>query len=303
MSKPILITGATGKQGGALLNALLASPKANDYLLLAVTRKPESDAAKKLAEKGVKIVKGDLNNVPELFETAKEVAGSPLWGVFSVQVSAGTSSETEEGQGMALVDCSIEHSVRMFVYTSLDRGGEPKSWETPTGIRHFITKYHIEHHLRDKAGDKMMWTILRPTAFMDNWNPGFFGRVFATIWRTLVKEKTFQLVATKDIGIFASLAFLDPEKFNHKAIGLAGDEISYAQANEIFKSKTGLDMPESWEITATGILTMLPEVRDMFNWFYTDGYAADIKALKELHPSLMSWSDWLEKESNHEMKK
>jgi uncharacterized protein YbjT (DUF2867 family) len=208
----------------------------------------------------------------------------------------------EEKQGMGLVDCALQHSVKMFVYTSLDRGGEVKSWDNPTPIRHFITKHHIEHHLRDKAGDDMMWAILRPTAFMDNWSPGFFGRVFSTVWKTTVRERKLQLVATKDIGIVASLVFFDPEKFNHRALSLAGDEMAYAEACDIFKAKTGHVMPESWEITAKGILTMLPEVKVMFNWFYTDGYAADIKALKELHPGLLSWAQWLETTSAHETK-
>jgi len=86
MSKTILVTGATGKQGGAVIKALLEAPNAADFTILAVTRKPESASAKKLVEKGVKLVQGDLNDVPALFESAKEVTATPVWGVFSVQV-------------------------------------------------------------------------------------------------------------------------------------------------------------------------------------------------------------------------
>ena len=86
MSKVILVTGATGKQGGSCIQALLAAPNATDFTLLAVTRNPESASAKKLAEQGVKIVQGDLNDVPAIFESAKKVVEQPVWGVFSVQV-------------------------------------------------------------------------------------------------------------------------------------------------------------------------------------------------------------------------
>jgi NAD(P)-dependent dehydrogenase (short-subunit alcohol dehydrogenase family) len=86
MTKAILVTGATGKQGGAVVKALLEAPNAADYTILAVTRKPESASATKLVEKGVKIVQGDLNDVPAIFESAKKVASMPIWGVFSVQV-------------------------------------------------------------------------------------------------------------------------------------------------------------------------------------------------------------------------
>jgi hypothetical protein len=84
---------------------------------------------------------------------------------------------------------------------------------------------------------------------------------------------------------------------------LAGDEISFQQASEVFKAKTGKDFPESYSILAQGLMYMVKEVKVMFEWFYTDGYKADITALKKTHPGLLSWSDWLEKESKHELKK
>jgi NmrA-like family protein len=74
---------------------------------------------------------------------------------------------TEEAQGKSLVDEAIANGVEYFVYSSVDRGGDAKSWDTPTDIPHFVSKHHIELHLREKAGDKMMWSILRPTVFMD----------------------------------------------------------------------------------------------------------------------------------------
>lgn len=87
MSKPILVTGATGKQGGAVIDALLASSSAKDFTILGVTRNAESSSSKKLVERGVKIVKGDLNDVEAIFREAAKIVATPIWGVFSVQVS------------------------------------------------------------------------------------------------------------------------------------------------------------------------------------------------------------------------
>jgi uncharacterized protein YbjT (DUF2867 family) len=171
MTKPILVTGATGKQGGAVVNALLESPNAKDFTILAVTRNPESASAKRLVERGVQIVQGDLNDVEDIFSAAKAVNKEPIWGVFSVQtpMAKSTNVQTEEAQGKALVDAALAHDVKFFVYSSIDRGGE-KSFDNPTPIPHFISKHNIEHHLVDKAGakgEKLGWTILRPTAFLD----------------------------------------------------------------------------------------------------------------------------------------
>jgi NAD(P)-dependent dehydrogenase (short-subunit alcohol dehydrogenase family) len=87
MSKSVLVFGATGNQGGATVNALLASPQANKFTILAVTRNAASPSAKKLEEQGVKIVQGDLDDVEAVFDVAEKVAGGKIWGVFSVQVS------------------------------------------------------------------------------------------------------------------------------------------------------------------------------------------------------------------------
>lgn len=87
MVRAILVTGATGKQGGAVINALL---KANaDFEILALTRNTNSPSAQKLVQKStkVKLVSGNLDAVPDIFQKAKEASKLPIWGVFSVQVS------------------------------------------------------------------------------------------------------------------------------------------------------------------------------------------------------------------------
>ncbi|KAJ0335904.1 hypothetical protein COL922a_008632 [Colletotrichum nupharicola] len=213
MSRALLITGATGKQGGAVINALLAR-QPSDFLLLAVTRNAQSASAKSLAakSKNIKLVEGDLDATPALFASAKAAAGAvPLWG------------------GKALVDESIKTGVQHFVYSSVERGGDERSWSNPTPVPHFITKHQIEHHLRDSTANgksPMGWTIIRPVIFMDNLLPGFFGKVFFTMLRDTMRGKPLQWIATKDIGFFAAEAFHQPATWNKKAFGIAGDELT-----------------------------------------------------------------------------
>lgn len=86
MSKAILVTGATGKQGGAVVKALIAANP--NFRLLAVTRDETSNAAVKLADKSeeVFLVQGDLDDTDGIFKEAEKVTTLPIWGVFSVQV-------------------------------------------------------------------------------------------------------------------------------------------------------------------------------------------------------------------------
>lgn len=85
MSKNVLIFGATGQQGGATVQALLGSPRASEFTILAVTRNAASASATQLAKQGIKIVQGDLDDVPAIFAAAENYG--KIWGVFAVQVS------------------------------------------------------------------------------------------------------------------------------------------------------------------------------------------------------------------------
>jgi uncharacterized protein YbjT (DUF2867 family) len=176
MSKAILVTGATGKQGGAVIDALLKQND-EDITILAVTRNITGPGAHKLKAKSkfIRLVQGDLNDVPALIREAQNVAGyRAIYGVYSVQVSMGpdVTFEGEVRQGKALIHESIHAGIEHFVYGSVERGGDEASWKNRTPIPHFQSKYEIERYLRHqtaegKMGQGMGWTILRPVAVSD----------------------------------------------------------------------------------------------------------------------------------------
>lgn len=86
MSRAVLVTGATGKQGGAVVKSLLQAKA--DFTILAVTRNPNSPAAQKLKSLSstISLVQGDLGDASAIFKSAKDATPSPIWGVYSVQV-------------------------------------------------------------------------------------------------------------------------------------------------------------------------------------------------------------------------
>ncbi|OTA89292.1 hypothetical protein M434DRAFT_34463 [Hypoxylon sp. CO27-5] len=300
MSRAVLITGATGKQGGAVVNALL---KANaDFEILALTRDSQSASAQRLVQKSpkIKLVTGNLNAVDNIFAKAKEVTKTPIWGVFSVQTAmgGGANVRSEEIQGKALVDASLKNGVKHLVYSSVDRGGA-KSDDNPTDIPHFISKHNIEKHLFEKTKNgEMNWTVLRPVAFFENLTPNFFGKVFTTSWKiNLKKDQKLQLIATSDIGFFAAEAFMKPEEYKNKKISLAGDELTYDEFAAIFKEKTGEDLPTTYHFIASIINWMVKELGYMFRWFRNVGYGADIASLRKINPDLKDFRKWLDTES------
>jgi len=292
-TRKFLIVGATGKQGGAVVDALLAtsSTSATPFEILAVTRNPESSKAKSLASHtNVTVIQGDVTDPEAIFTKAGSVDG-----VFSVTTPGKEGAEEEQAHG--LIDASIAHGVKHFVYTSVDRGGPGVTERSPTNIPHFASKHRIEEYLKEKAAKSDMgWTLLRPVAFMDNLTPDFMGKGFASMWAQ-VGDKPLQLVSTKDIGHFGAVALLEPDKYRGQAIGIAGDELSFDEACKVFKTTTGKEMPQTFWFVGTGLKWAMKELGIMFEWFKTDGYGIDIQALRKQYPESQDFKKWLKESS------
>src|SRR5258706_8241594 len=104
----ILITGATGHQGGAVARALLG----RGFRLRGLTRDTESDHAAALARDGIELVKGDLND-----DAALRAVLAGVWGVFSVQNTLEAGVEGEEAQGKRLATLARGAAVEHHGYT------------------------------------------------------------------------------------------------------------------------------------------------------------------------------------------
>lgn len=188
--------------------------------------------------------------------------------------------------------------MKFFVYSSVDRGGDSNSFNNATGIPHFIKKHNIEHHLVDRTTSSSMdWAILRPVAFFENLTPDFFGRVFATCFKTALKGKPLQFVATSDIGFFAADAFLNPDAYKGKGISLSGDELTFEGMKTVFEQKTGRALPMAFRPLCSLFMAAVKDMGYMFRWFHEDGYKADIARLRAMNPGMKDFATWLETES------
>ena len=204
----------------------------------------------------------------------------------------------EETQGKALIDEALKHNAKFFVYSSVDRGGSSASPTNPTRVPHFINKHNIERHLIEKTKNTQMeWFILRPVAFFDNLTPSFFGKVFATCFKTALKGKPLQLIATSDIGDFAAEGFLHSEKYAGQSLSLVGDELTFDQFAKIFEQKTGQSIPMTFRPISSLIMTLSKEMGYMFQWFHDEGFKADVAEMKKMQPGLKDFGTWLETES------
>jgi uncharacterized protein YbjT (DUF2867 family) len=271
--KIILVLGATGQQGGAVVKALTGS----DFVIRALTRDPEAQKAKTLVQSGAEVVKADFAD-----EGSMRQALQGVYGVFSVHNMTG-GLRAEEEQGKSLATWAKQAGVEHLVYSSV--GGA----ERRTGIGHFDSKWAVEEHIRAIGQPH---TIVRPVAFMENFT-GFPPFVLFSILRGSLNNKKLQLIAVEDIGKWVALAFSKPEQFLNQSTEIAGDELSYAELQEVWKQVNGknqfaLPLPKF-------IVSMIGEAGRMFLWFGKDGYQANLKQCKTQIPTMNSFAQWLAK--------
>ncbi len=302
----VLVVGATGKQGGAVVRALLAGEAANGLTILALTRDASAAPAQALAASAsppgrVQLVQGSAAAPAAVF------AGLPAGSVAAVFIVTTTPGDEQQGKG--LVDAAVAHGVRHIVFSGVDRGGSERSWTNLTDIQHFADKARVELYLRDRAAASpgtFTWTILRPVAFMDNARPGAFGPLFLRMWAIAVRPShRVQLVAASDIGrwaaasIVGSLSYGAASPYAGRAISLAGDELSLDEVRAAFRRVVGREPPQTWWILGRLLLWLVGDLGSMFAIFDAGGNGADVAALRAEPPGTVSFETWLRTESGY----
>src|SRR6476660_6426301 len=272
--RTILITGVTGKQGGAVAKALESS----GFRLRGLTRKPNCQKAAALTRQGIDIVKGDLDDEAPL---RRALAGA--WGVFGVQNAGEAGVEREEAQGKRLATLAREAGVEHYVYTSVG------SADGRTGIPHFDNKWRIEETVRGLRFPSHV--ILRPVFFMENLLAPF-SLQGDTLSAALGPGTKLQMIAVDDIGWFGARAFTDAAALNRREIDLAGDVRTMSESATILTEALG--RPIAFAQTPIEQVRQYSEhTALMLEWFERVGYSADIAGLEgEFGRALTKLPDW-----------
>jgi uncharacterized protein YbjT (DUF2867 family) len=277
--KLVLVTGATGRQGGAVIRHML--PKA--WKLRALTRNPNNHSAQELARKGVEVVQGDLEDPLSLERAARGV-----YGIYSVQDFWTVGAKREVRQGKNLADVAKKVGVEHFVYSSA--GGA----ERHSGITHFETKWEIEKYIRSL---KLPATVFRPAAFMETYHilEVEVGLLKGKLTDPIRGDKSYQTIATDDIGGFVALAFERPNEFIGFELEIAGSELTNRQAADVFSRV--MNRPVKFQRLPMLIVRLFlgKEFYEMFHWFNTAGFQANIPELRRRYPEirLHTLEEWL----------
>jgi len=267
MSSPptILVTGATGQQGGALARLLLAQGRR----VRALTRKIDSPAANELRSRGAELAVGDFDDRASL-----ERAMHGVDAVYLMATPFGAGIDAEIRQGTTAADVAAEAEVRHLVYSSVSDA------DRQTGIPHFDSKYAIEQHIR---GLGIPHTIIAPAYFMENLD--LRGVSTGRLVLPLSASRTLQQTAVEDIAGFAALVLERRESFLGARVNIASDEVTGLEMAEVLSRVTGRAV-EYEEVPLQAVRARSEDLASMFEWFDRVGYSADIPTLRREYPDV-----------------
>jgi uncharacterized protein YbjT (DUF2867 family) len=275
----VVVTGSTGKQGGAVARGLLE----RGHKVRAVTRDLNSKQAKLLANAGATLVAASLEDTAAL---VKALEGATSLFAMTTPFGGGTDAETR--QGIAAADAAKAAGVHL-VFTSVG------SANRQTDVPHFDSKYEVEKHI---ATTSVRATILAPVAFMENL---YFAKeqlakgLYAS---ALPPTRALAQVAVADIGAVAVRVLEDAGRFTGKRFDLAGDELTGNEAMSILSRVTGRNFTY-YQVPLDVVRQRMGEdAMKMYEWFDRVGFAVDRAALRREFPDVafQDFESWAKKQ-------
>lgn len=270
MSKlKVLITGATGTQGGGVARLLLA----DGHHIRALTRNASSPAADALRKLGAEVVAGNFDDPSSLVAAARGVDTA-----FAMSTPYVAGPDAERTEALALIEALKTAKVGRIVYTSVSDA------DRKTGIPHFESKVPAEEAVKASGA---AWSIVAPVFFMENLTgPWWLPALQSGTWSMpLPTDRKLQMIAAADLAKFTALVIEQPGAFNGRRINLASDEVSPNEVNGIIGRVTGRALTVQG-IPPAALREQNPDFAAMFEWFDKVGYSVDIAGLKRDYPSV-----------------
>lgn len=288
MNKRILVTGATGAQGGALIPLL----QQRGYSVRALTRDPAKPAAQGLTQQGVEVFAGDLDDEASLLRACTD-----CYGVFSVQNfwEKGVGHHREVVQGCNLARAAKQAQVQHFVQTSV------AGCDHAEGVLHFESKFKIEQYI---DALELPRTFLREVFFLENFTQPVMTSgakramspywVLPTIIGLLDPGTRFHMISVQDIAWFAADIFDNPERYLGQELDVAGDVLTAAEMRAVFYKVTGRRLPPVSRLLMRWMLSLVnPESARQFRWNNQQGWDFEIAELQQRHPGLTTFEQYL----------
>jgi uncharacterized protein YbjT (DUF2867 family) len=238
MSKILVVFGATGNQGGSVVNYVINDPElSKQYKVRGITRDPSKPAAQALQEKGVEVMEGDADDKDSLKQVMK--GAHTVFG-FTATVYDDQTKSREIAQGKALADAAVVAGVQYFIYSSLPHVGKISGGKYQH-VEQFDSKAEVEEYIRTLP---IKSAFFEPGSFMQNFGgmmaPHPIGDGTYTISNVVTPQTQLPLIeAAADTGKYVAAILAEPEKYEGKVLSAATKLYSFEDIVQTISKVTG----------------------------------------------------------------
>jgi uncharacterized protein YbjT (DUF2867 family) len=300
----IAVVGATGAQGGGLVRAIL-NDKNGPFTARAITRNPNSDKGKALADAGAEVVAADLDDVKSLKKAFEGAHGAfcvtNFWEHFK--------PEKEISQARNMAEAAKDAGVHHVIWSTLEdtRKSIPVSDDRmPT----LMGKYKVPHFDAKGEADAVFTELGVPTTFLvtsfywENFiyfgmgpKKGADGKLAITL---PMGSKKLPSIAAEDIGKTAYAIFEEGDEMIGQTVGVAGGHLTGAQMAKSLSKALGQPVSYNAVTPAAFRAFGFPGAEDLGNMFQFNSEfeqdccdARNISSTKSLNPELQTFDRWL----------
>ncbi|MBD2112667.1 MULTISPECIES: NmrA family NAD(P)-binding protein [Cyanophyceae] len=279
----VLLIGVTGGTGSNAVKGLLEQ-KVTD--LRAITRKIdlERPSLSKLHNSGIELVEADLDD-----ESSLKAAFADVSAVYchATAPDSAKPDPQEVVRAQRIAQAAKQANVSHVVYNSAG-GADRKS-----GIAHIEQKYRVEQILKQA---NLPTTMLRACLFMEEfWKQYTRPSILKGSFPFAVQpDRPLHLVTTKDMGRVAAYVMKHRSEYVGKDIELAGDVLTPKQMTAAFANAQGSTVVYKEVPPWIFLLLFRKSLFDLIQWYRRQGYQADVSALREEFPGLLTtFADFL----------
>ena len=237
MSRLLVVFGVTGQQGGSVANYVVSDPELSKrFKVRGVTRDPSKAAAQTLQQKGIEVVKGDLED-EESIKQALEGAHTVF--AMSVAIYDDQAKSREVRQSKAMADTAVTAGAQYFIYSSEPHAGNISGGKYAVDL--FDAKADAEQYIR---GLPIKSAFFAPGSFMQNFGgtmaPRPAGDGTYAIANIHTPETKFPWIdVVGDTGKFIGAILAEPEKYEGKVLYASSSIHSLDEAAQIISKVTG----------------------------------------------------------------
>ncbi|KAF9898225.1 hypothetical protein BX616_004319 [Lobosporangium transversale] len=307
--KILAVIGATGQQGGSVINYVLNHPElSKQFKLRAVTRNPSKPEAQALKERGVEVVKGDLYD--------KESLSNAFRGAHTVFSPSFTSFDDslyakEIIQGKNLADAAVNAGAQYMIFTTLCHAGDISHGKY-RDLDILNVKADIEKYIRSLS---IKSAFFAPSMFYQNLGMFYLAPrpqddgTFA-IFNVSSPQSVFPFFdVVGDAGKFVGAILMEPDKFEGKILYAAAERRTFEEMAEMVSKATGKTVQykqlsvDEYE----GVLTPTPAQIFSHKMFFMEeyGYFGPEEreriewSTKNIHDKLTTLEEYLQKNPLH----